>query len=307
MKRIIAASVVLTGVMVVLGLFGPGIYRSAVVAYHYRQIFNKPYSPDEHYVAISKYPNEAYELAQRKLRSSQEWPQVSIGILGDIGDDRSIALISSTLERGIRPFDCANNLRKIGTQQARDALSRALHHRNAEVRRVAYPAYIRIVAQDTDTAVNACRDGLRDESIAVRLQVLHRLKELPEVREPLKGILIGIFESESQGRLAEVVTETLARDCYPPAVDAIMSVVEKRLLEGFPRGARDHLRFLGEGCGNSLIPRLLKLARKCPQENVWPIVETISDMAGRGYGHGADFESLTEAEVWWSQSSGTEK
>ena len=305
MKRITAALILAMGLMLLIAFLGPNGYKSAVVFWHYRQILYRKGSPDDHYRAIARYPEHAYRLAARKLESAQEHPVVSVEILRQMGDTRSVELICRTLERGVEPPWCAYSLRVIGTRQAREALSGALDNANPEVRRFAYNSYLPLVAHDAGRVADTCRKGMNDRAIAVRIEVLRCLEGLPpEVRSALKADLVALFESKSGGKLKQLATELLAKDCYGPAVDVVIRDIEGKLREGDPAIVRDDLRLVGRGCRKSIVPRLLKLARECPKDKAWAVLETISDIAGRNYNN--YFKNVSEAEEWWSRANTTE-
>lgn len=308
-KWIITISAGVVVLVVLAGLMGSGVYRRLSVSYHYRRMVSAGWSAPKHLKAITKYPDLAFELAREELAReglSQEFPEepeVCVWILAEIGDSRSIALLSrflnSDLETEMTEI-CVYALDRIRTPEAKSALLQALDNKNQSVRKAVYTLFLRYGANDNLAAV--LRKGLRDESDSVKKTVLSHLERLPQQQPAVKNQVRAIFESAGDGTdLKTAAARVLAMQCDKAATAFLMKDAEKWLKAGQPLSAKDGLVLPAKACGKEIAPHLIKLLREVPGKDNWPILDALGEIAGK------KFYERAEAEAWWREQESEEK
>ena len=294
--------IVAAGLTILLAFVGPGVYRRMFVAYHYRCIlYGKRGDLTKHYRAVARYPDLTYELASQKLSLAPlRDASVCLAMLGEIGDSRSIALISRTMESNIFPEHCAMDLRNIGSQEALCALFRALDNTEPSVRNAAYISLLQTTRENDLMAL--LRKGLGDAADFVKATVLDELESLPQHHAGLKDQVRAIFESSTEETdLKEAAARVLVRMGDEGAMAFLLQDAKRNMEAGQPSIVREELRLLVEARGKGVVPDMIDLLREVPEKHNWPILDALGDIAGK------TFYERAEAEAWWQEQESKRK
>jgi len=296
-KRVFAALLSMALVACLFAICLP-FYKIAYVTYCYGQI-SRGKNISRNYQRISRYPEQAFDLARGKVRSRQARQQIiALCILRQIGDQRSTELLGRALNDGVEPETTVSCLCAIGTPQAIGCLTDSLESPLQEVRQHSYGALIEVLRGDKQHDMIFRALSVRDAN--VQISAFNHLAGLSNdqlecYRESLSSIFKDGDSAIQRGYAARMLAKLGDKDGMLYCMNGIRCLLATGSASKAESAAAE-LETLSALCGRMIIPEVISVAKEFPEDRRGALLSGLYFLTKQ------EFKSLGELEEWWKEN-----